>query len=275
MARPRKEGLDYFPHDTDAVNDEKLELLMAAFGPEGYAFYFILLERIYRTPTFSLNVSDAETRQILARKIGVEIERFEEMLAFATDKKRKIFDSKLFNSYGLVTSQGIKRRASAVLEKRGKSRSEYLKRKEISGAETPQKPPRNPTRNPTELPESKGKESKGKESRVAETPGPVDSEGYLAPAYQSWERWQGMVGGGPGGAAWKLRELAVEIDDKIREADVNGFKPAPIFIADAIDVIIKRKKKVDEPIAYLRRMTLDQLEEDIADEKQRLERKNP
>ena len=49
MARPLKAGLNYFPHDTDAVNDDKLQSLMALHGAEGYAFYFILLERIFRT----------------------------------------------------------------------------------------------------------------------------------------------------------------------------------------------------------------------------------
>ena len=43
MARPRKEGLDYFPHDTDAASDEKIEALTIIYGAKGYAFYFILL----------------------------------------------------------------------------------------------------------------------------------------------------------------------------------------------------------------------------------------
>lgn len=38
MARPRKEGLGYFPHDTDAVNDEKIEALRALYGNDGYAY---------------------------------------------------------------------------------------------------------------------------------------------------------------------------------------------------------------------------------------------
>ena len=57
MARPPKEGLDYFPHDTDAVNDEKIEALRALYGNDGYAFFFILLERIYRSPQLELPIS--------------------------------------------------------------------------------------------------------------------------------------------------------------------------------------------------------------------------
>lgn len=47
MARPLKLGLDYFPHDTDAWNDDKIEAMRVNFGNDGYAFYFIILERIY------------------------------------------------------------------------------------------------------------------------------------------------------------------------------------------------------------------------------------
>jgi hypothetical protein len=48
MAMPLKAGIDYFPHDTDAINDEKIEAMRAEYGNDGYAFYFILLERIYK-----------------------------------------------------------------------------------------------------------------------------------------------------------------------------------------------------------------------------------
>lgn len=53
MARPIKEGLDYFPHDTDAsTQDDKIETLEASYGNDGYATYFKLLERIYRNGGF-------------------------------------------------------------------------------------------------------------------------------------------------------------------------------------------------------------------------------
>jgi hypothetical protein len=57
MGRPRKEGMDYFPHDVDAVFDEKIEALRTMFGNDGYAFYFISLERIYRSGQGELDVS--------------------------------------------------------------------------------------------------------------------------------------------------------------------------------------------------------------------------
>lgn len=138
MARPRKDGMDYFPHDTDACNDEKIEALRMLYGNDGYAFYFILLERIYRTPNFELDVSDAETQQILSRKIEVTPEKFAEMLNTAL--KWGCFDKKIFEERGVLTSKGIKKRASVVIEKRQKMREKYVSEMErVSDAETQQK----------------------------------------------------------------------------------------------------------------------------------------
>lgn len=152
MARPLKEGLDYFPHDTDAANDEKLEALRAIYGNDGYAFYFILLERIYRTPDFELDISDAETIQIFARKVAVTPERFKQMLATAL--KWGCFDQQAYEERHVLTSNGIKKRASVVVKKREEMRSKYQKDKlRISEAETHQE-------TQPETPQSKVKESK-------------------------------------------------------------------------------------------------------------------
>ena len=158
MARPKKEGMDYFPHDTDAVNDEKIEALRLLYGNDGYAFYFILLERIYRTKEFELDVSDAETQQILARKVGVNLEVFQQMLE--TSLKRGCFDREEYENRGVLTSEGIQKRAGVVVEKREKMRSKYRNDKvsEVSDAETTQE-------TGVETPQSKVKESKEKKSK--------------------------------------------------------------------------------------------------------------
>ena len=157
MARPKKEGMDYFPHDTDAVNDEKIEALRFLYGNDGYAFYFILLERIYRTKDFELDVSDAETIQILSRKVGVNEEVFLQILE--TSLKRGCFDKASYDERKVLTSEGIKKRASIVVEKRVKMRDKYQQTKEeVSDAETTQE-------TEVETPQSKVKKSKEKESK--------------------------------------------------------------------------------------------------------------
>ncbi|MEK3819655.1 DUF4373 domain-containing protein [Cytobacillus sp. FSL W8-0315] len=155
MARPKKEGMDYFPHDTDAVNDEKIESLRLLYGNDGYAFYFILLERIYRTKQFELDVSDAETIQILAKKVSVSEDKFLKMLE--TSLKRDCFDRQAYEERKVLTSEGIKKRASVVVDKRVKMRDKYQQTKEeVSDAETTQE---------TGVESTQSKEKKRKEKK--------------------------------------------------------------------------------------------------------------
>ncbi|RJX27167.1 MAG: DUF4373 domain-containing protein [Dethiobacter sp.] len=157
MARPIKEGMDYFPHDTDAANDEKIEALRALYGNDGYAFYFILLERIYRTSSFELDICDAETMQILANKVAVTPELFDKMLQTAL--KVGCFDRQAYGKKNVLTSNGIKKRAEYVKAKRKKMRDKYHTDKTgVSGAETGEE-------TGAETPQSKVKESKEKESK--------------------------------------------------------------------------------------------------------------
>jgi hypothetical protein len=154
MARPQKEGLDYFPHDTDSASDEKIEALMMLYGAKGYVFYFILLERIYRTPNFELDISDAETIQILSRKMSVTTAEFNQMLKSAF--KHRCFDEEKYKEEGVLTSNGIKKRAGIVTEKREKMRVAYENKKQkISDAETGEE-------TAPETPQRKGKERKEK-----------------------------------------------------------------------------------------------------------------
>ncbi|WP_416149466.1 DUF4373 domain-containing protein [Salipaludibacillus sp. HK11] len=159
MARPKKEGLDYFPHDTDAMNDEKIEALRMLYGNDGYAFYFILLERIYRTNNAELDVSDSETIQILCRKVAVTENDFYKMLE--TSFKREIFCRRMYEDKKVLSSNGIKKRTKPVVEKRHNMRKQYKKAKEeVSDVETTQ----NGTVSAHKVKESKVKESKGKKS---------------------------------------------------------------------------------------------------------------
>lgn len=147
MARPRSEGLSYFPHDVDASTDEKVESLTMLYGPKGYMFYFVLLERIYRTASQELDISDAETRQILSKKLYINPEEFQQILKTAV--KVGCFDREKYEQCSVLTSNGIKKRAASINEKREKMRLSYQKR--VSAEETP-----------PETPQSKVKETKPK-----------------------------------------------------------------------------------------------------------------
>ena len=155
MARPIKEGMDYFPHDTDSSSDEKIELLTGIYGNDGYAFYFIMLERIYRNKDFCIDVSDAETKeemfQILSKKTRLSLEEFNKILK--TSFKYGLFDKKLYEEKGIITSDGIQKRAGTVVAKRIAMQNRY--KKKISDSETKEEIK-------TETQQSKEKESKEK-----------------------------------------------------------------------------------------------------------------
>jgi hypothetical protein len=95
----------------------------------------------------------------------------------------------------------------------------------------------------------------------------IDAEGYLRPAYKAWEDWQGIIGGGPGGAAWELRQLVKDFDAEVQARGADGIEPGPIVVESAIRTLMEREKKshkkTESPIRYLRAMIFRQLEEDI------------
>ncbi len=47
MARPKKIGLDYFPMDVDMDQDDKIYLVKAEYGWEGFAIVVKILMEIY------------------------------------------------------------------------------------------------------------------------------------------------------------------------------------------------------------------------------------
>ncbi|GAI66583.1 unnamed protein product [marine sediment metagenome] len=50
MARPHKQTVDYFPHDTDASDGKTLTIIQAKYGNDGYSFWFKLLQLLGKTP---------------------------------------------------------------------------------------------------------------------------------------------------------------------------------------------------------------------------------
>ncbi len=118
--RPHKTGLDYFPHDTDAVNDDKLQSLMAVHGTNGYAFYFIMLERIFRTENGRITIGTQTEKAGLAKVIGISLKKFEAILATALEVK--CFCTDIFHAENALTSTGIQKRLETVKHLREKER---------------------------------------------------------------------------------------------------------------------------------------------------------
>lgn len=164
MARPLKIGLDYFPHDCDASSDEKIERLRVQFGNNGYAFYFIMLERIYRTNDGRL-LLDETTIKILSKKMGLSQRKFTEILQSCL--KNFLFSQDEFEKKSVITSQGIQKRFLEIQAERERKRDRYYQKREVSPVVSPVvSPDKTPGEMGGETPQSKVKKSKAlKEDR--------------------------------------------------------------------------------------------------------------
>ena len=148
MARPIKEGLDYFSHDTDVAMDDKIETLEAVYGNDGYACYFKMLERIYRAGD-GVVISDAETMQKYSRKCNIsDVKKFEQIINSMV--KIGLFDENSWKRKKTLISNGIKKRLQVVVDKRNRMKDRY--KQKVSAAETSQKV--------HQVKESKGKKRK-------------------------------------------------------------------------------------------------------------------
>jgi len=104
LARPVKEGLDYFPFDVDFATNEKTEAITGEFGPKGVLNFIYLLAAIYRKGYY-LEWTELAKNQLVNRVsgatgelVGLVVKRLTEYGTFNKD---------LFLSDNVLTSQRI------------------------------------------------------------------------------------------------------------------------------------------------------------------------
>lgn len=104
MARPTKDGLDYFPLDVDVFEDEKIEAIAGEFGLKGEIAVIKLLCAIYKKGYFIL-WNDLTQATLLKRLPGVSKEMLNQIV------NRLViwgfFDKELFDSVEVLTSENI------------------------------------------------------------------------------------------------------------------------------------------------------------------------
>ena len=120
MARPIKEGLDYFPFDVDFFSDKKIKRLRAKYGNDGIVVYLYLLCLIYRDKGYyveydedlildisdELRLTESSTRQILKYLISRSL-------------LCEIRDSTLAPPVTIISAKSVQRRFQAA-KKSGK-----------------------------------------------------------------------------------------------------------------------------------------------------------
>jgi hypothetical protein len=152
MARPKKNNADYFSHDADMRNDNKIKALRRKFGLTGYAVYSMLLEHLTDCDFFEFEDNDLNI-ELISGDFDVEPSLLNEIFDYL--KLLKLISRK----DGKIFSQKLKDRFESLLNKRTRQKTD----KELKRAKTEKE-----IVVASENPQSKVKESKVKESKEKE-----------------------------------------------------------------------------------------------------------
>lgn len=197
MARPTKTGLDYYPMDVGFLRDKKVRLLRAEFGASSVLFVLYVWGKAYEGDGYFLSW-DKDELLLAADELREQPTYISEVLQGCL--KRSIFDERVFQMFGVLTSAGIQRRYLRGCEKRDvitivseywllniSSKSDVpagvrakLALSGLTGGNNDVNSPENPV-NSHGNPQSKVKESKVKESRVSGGAPPAPAPTHTPP----------------------------------------------------------------------------------------------
>ena len=170
MARPQKSGIDYFTIDTNM--EDKIKLVEAKYGLEGFGFLIKLWQKIYSQKYY---IEWTEEIQLLfSSEVNVNINKINDIINDCV--KWGVFNQELFEKYNILTSHGIQLRYKEATYRRKKveMKEDYLLLKDdeinsniVNENNNPINDNKN-LKNDDKSTQSKVKESKVKESKVKE-----------------------------------------------------------------------------------------------------------
>ena len=115
MARPTKTGLDYYPMDVGFLRDKKVRLLRSEFGASSVLFVLYVLGKVYEGDGYFLRW-DKDELLLAADELREQPTYISEVLQGCLT--RSLFDERVFQMFGVLTSAGIQRRYLRGCEKR-------------------------------------------------------------------------------------------------------------------------------------------------------------
>ncbi len=115
MARPKKQGLDYFPLNTDFFEDDKIVPVTGEFGLKGEIVAIKLLCAIYRNGYF-IEWSERLRLKFLRDLPGISASLLDMIVSRLV--QWGFFDETLFNSVRILTSKGIQKRYFEITNRR-------------------------------------------------------------------------------------------------------------------------------------------------------------
>ncbi len=257
MARPLKDGVDYFPKDVDFYRDNKIRLLRAEFGAKGmYLLDYILCEELYSKNGYFIKWdNDACFMVSDGAGCGCDPDFISEFISGCI--RRSFFDKRVFDMFGVLTSAGIQRRYIRMIQSRDyieiikeywlldvdekkdvpTSICDKLAFKKVSGKRNSFKSKRNHDKT-TDNSQSKGKESKvnNRESRTrATTPTLDDVRDYakenrlrISPEkffyYYQAKNWKGISDWKAKAMEWEAREPEKTDTSNMAAYDLDEFE---------------------------------------------------
>lgn len=114
MARPTKEGLEYFPLDTDIDQDEKIIVVVAKYGMKGFGVIVRLMMEVYRNGYF-YHWTEKE-QYVFSMKIVEAADFVNEVVQECL--KWGFFHQELYDKYGILTSKGFQKRFLLAVNRR-------------------------------------------------------------------------------------------------------------------------------------------------------------
>lgn len=114
MARPKKRGVDYFPHDIES--GKMMFMIEQQFGNDGYAFWYKLLELLGAEDRLFYDCRNIGSLRYMQSKTRVNEEVALQILNFLAEID--VIDNELWTGHKVVWVQDFVDRISCVYEKR-------------------------------------------------------------------------------------------------------------------------------------------------------------
>lgn len=129
MARPNKQGIDYFPFDVDFFSDIKIRKIARACGSQATSILICLLCNIYKDKGYYI-LWDEDLPFVIADTVGVSEGAVKEVILKALQVD--FFDQDIYKKHNVLTSLGIQKRFKSAVYKREKI--EYIEEYIVSDA---------------------------------------------------------------------------------------------------------------------------------------------
>src|SRR5690625_320213 len=112
MARPTKQGVDYFPLDVHL--DDKFKFIEIKYKLEGFAILIKLMQRIYSQGYWCMWTADEQL--LFSDEVKADFALVQNVVNEYL--KRDVFSKELYDSYNILTSTGIQTRYKEIVRRR-------------------------------------------------------------------------------------------------------------------------------------------------------------